>query len=434
MTITDWTHIAIVYREKTPYLYINGEFIKQGLKSNKNTVYASGFFGGYEPYGYYVGFLKEIRIWSYERSKKEINENLNNTFIGNENGLFGYWTFKGNLIKSTNKHNFNFKEFNKKDIKMIFVVSNAGLIYPDMEKAIIQALRKTVKDLIVVSPNDDILKIVHETNPNIILYFSSGMLTQAHLDVVSQLRIKKALWLTDDPYYMDYTQNVVSFFDIVFTQELNCVNIYKLRGCQRVYYLPLAVDTEIFHPKSVGPEYVSDILFVGSAFTERIKMFDKMARYFSTKNLRIIGNGWEKLSKYRILAGKIQHQWASPEETAKYYNGAKIVINFHRTTDDRYVNLNSRNISAFSINPRTFEISACGSFQLTDLRKDLINQYSPGDDNVTYSSHLDLMHLLEYYLNHPDERRIIANRGLQRTLSEHTNDHRINKLVDRLFD
>jgi hypothetical protein len=33
-TISDWTHIAIVYNNKTPSLYVNGQFIKTGIKSN----------------------------------------------------------------------------------------------------------------------------------------------------------------------------------------------------------------------------------------------------------------------------------------------------------------------------------------------------------------------------------------------------------------
>lgn len=44
-SITDWTHIAIVYRDKTPYLFINGEIRKMGLKSLKTNVFASGIIG-----------------------------------------------------------------------------------------------------------------------------------------------------------------------------------------------------------------------------------------------------------------------------------------------------------------------------------------------------------------------------------------------------
>ena len=436
ISITDWTHIAIVYREKVPHLYINGEFKKQGLTSNKESVYASGFFGGYEPYGYFVGFIRDIKIWIEGRSDEEIKENLNKKLIGNEKGLFGYWTFDGGILKNNIiNHNRFFQEDNKKDIIMIFVKTGHGPPYPSLENSIINALKKNVKELIVVSPNDDILTIAQEKKPNVILYFTHGLnLTHTHLNAVRQLGIKTAVWFTDDPYYIDSTINIFSYFNIVFTTELNCVHLYKLKGSTNVFYLPLAVDTEIFHPKTVDIKYQSDILFVGNAFTDRLKLFDSIANYLSTKNVLILGQWWEKLKNYHLLSGKIHHTWASPEETANYYNGAKIVINVHRSYDDNKVNHNSRKIPGLSVNPRTFEISACRAFQLTDIRHDLTNQYSPEYDIATYTSDKDLICKLEHYLNHNDERMIIADRGFRKTLGEHTYMNRINKMLDKLID
>ncbi|WP_176345118.1 glycosyltransferase [Priestia aryabhattai] len=89
--LNDWTHIALVYVNKTPNLYINGKFVKRGLSSRKKTLVCSGSFGGIKPYGFYVGTLKEIRIWDINKSQDEINQNMSQDLIGNENGLFGYW-------------------------------------------------------------------------------------------------------------------------------------------------------------------------------------------------------------------------------------------------------------------------------------------------------------------------------------------------------
>lgn len=435
ISITDWTHISIVYREKTPYLYINGEFKKQGLTSPKERVYVSGFIGGYEPYGYFVGFIRDLKIWSYERTETEIKENLNKKLTGNEKGLFGYWTFEEGIIKSYIKNNdSNIHENYKKDLKMIFVKTGYGLPYPPLEHAIINALKKNVKEVIVLTSNDDILTIAREEKPKVILYFTHGLnLKFTQLKALRRLGIKTAVWFTDDPYYIDATKKLIPYFDIIFTQELNCVHLYKLMGCASAFYLPLAVDTEIFHPKSVDTKYQSDILFVGNAFTDRIKLFDSIADYLSTKNVLILGYWWDKLKNYHLLSEKIQHNWASAEETANYYNGAKIVINIHRAYDDSNYNYNRRKVPALSINPRTFEISACGAFQLTDIRHDLSNQYSPEYDIATYTSHKDLILKLEHYLNNHQDRITIANRGLQKTIGEHTYLNRIIKLVDKLL-
>lgn len=80
VSIIKWTHIAVVYKEKTPYLYINGKFIKRGISSYKEALYPSGVIGGLETYGYYIGFLKNLRICQgsslndLEKKKKTIFE------------------------------------------------------------------------------------------------------------------------------------------------------------------------------------------------------------------------------------------------------------------------------------------------------------------------------------------------------------------------
>ncbi|MDE5412680.1 glycosyltransferase [Alkalihalobacterium chitinilyticum] len=94
--IHKWTHVAVVYKDKRPFLYINGKLVKSGLKSLKNEVYASGIIGGLQPYGYFNGLLGELRIWSYPRSQYEINKDMNKSITGEVQGLYGCWSISGN--------------------------------------------------------------------------------------------------------------------------------------------------------------------------------------------------------------------------------------------------------------------------------------------------------------------------------------------------
>jgi hypothetical protein len=64
---TQWTHIAVVYNDKLPSLYINGVFAKTGLKSTKNIVFPSTSISDnshFVDYGSFVGSIDEIRVWS----------------------------------------------------------------------------------------------------------------------------------------------------------------------------------------------------------------------------------------------------------------------------------------------------------------------------------------------------------------------------------
>ncbi|WP_342045382.1 glycosyltransferase [Bacillus sp. OTU530] len=108
--LSDWTHIAVVYDNKRPTLYVNGKFIKKGLSSTKKTVVPSGVFGGVEPYGFYIGALKEIRIWRTARKPSEIQQNMNRALTGKEVDLFGYWKLDegvGVIANDTTKNGNN---------------------------------------------------------------------------------------------------------------------------------------------------------------------------------------------------------------------------------------------------------------------------------------------------------------------------------------
>jgi spore maturation protein CgeB len=129
----------------------------------------------------------------------------------------------------------------------------------------------------------------------------------------------------------------------------------------------------------------------------------------------------------------IKLQWIPIEESVKYYNGAKIVMNVHRLTFDETYNKNSRNLPGYSINPRTYEISACGTLQITDYRHDLDQYFTPGQDIETYNSAEELIQKMQHYLAHEEDRIRIAMRGLRRSISEHTFANRLSKLLDIVF-
>lgn len=146
----------------------------------------------------------------------------------------------------------------------------------------------------------------------------------------------------------------------------------------------------------------------------------------------IAGGFWERLSQFDELSPFIRSGFIPPEETANYYSGAKLVINIHRPWEGGLDNRNTFQLPSRSINPRTYEISACGTMQLTDIREDLGSYYRPGHDLETFASADELKRKIEYYLKHEHERRKFALRGLQTTLRRHTFTARLPELLNVL--
>jgi RHS repeat-associated protein len=90
-TITDWTHVAVVYTNKTPTLYVNGQPVKTGLTSTQQNISPSYNFGG-GTYGYMPGAIDEVRIWNVARTAQDISSNYQQGISPSAvTGLVGYW-------------------------------------------------------------------------------------------------------------------------------------------------------------------------------------------------------------------------------------------------------------------------------------------------------------------------------------------------------
>jgi spore maturation protein CgeB len=295
-----------------------------------------------------------------------------------------------------------------------------------------EALQQLVSELVVSTP-----EAMHETaareRPGAVLVMNGlHVFPDNHLEQIAEIRklgIVTAIWFVDDPYFTQDTSVICRHYDHVFTHELGCVEFYRWLGVESVHYIPLCVNPAMFHPRRTGPQYKYDIVFIGNAFRNRTELFDKLAPYLSTKKVLIAGGFWERLGNYSQLAPFIRDGFIPPAETANYYSGAKLVINIHRPWENGQDNRNTYQLPSRSINPRTYEISACGTMQLTDVRDDLGSFYRPGYDLDTFGSAEELHHKIDYYLNHEKERRQMAVRGLHTTLRNHTFTARLPQLL-----
>lgn len=311
-------------------------------------------------------------------------------------------------------------------LRLMYITSGLGMPYAPLDHVISANLGEQVVALTTVRPQDDIVSIAKEFRPDAAIALDGvQMISDEQVDALRALGVRTAAWFVDDPYYTDMTIGKAFRYDIIFTIELSCYELYRELGHPNVRYMPLGVAPQHFQPTPVGPEYQSDVCFIGTAFWNRVHFFDAVAPHLRARRLRIIGLWWDRMSLYRRLRSEITlNRWLSPEDTAKYYNGAKIVVNLHRSSDDMTYNRNSRGIPALSINPRTFEIAGCGSFQLSDQRLDMHRFLMPGSEIVTFMGPEDFVAKVNYYLSNPEARERIALSGLRRTLTEHTYRHR----------
>ena len=91
-TISDWTHIAVVYTAKQPTIYINGVAVRTGLTSIRTAVFPGAQVGG-AIYGFYQGQIDDYRVWNHSRTANQISSNMCAELTGSEAGLVRYYKF-----------------------------------------------------------------------------------------------------------------------------------------------------------------------------------------------------------------------------------------------------------------------------------------------------------------------------------------------------
>jgi hypothetical protein len=97
-TISNWTHISVVYINKTPNLYINGNYVKTGLTSLRSQVFPTAGFGA--GYGNYVGYVDNYRIWNTVRTETQIRQNMYLELPVPTTGMIAHYQLNNNTSAS----------------------------------------------------------------------------------------------------------------------------------------------------------------------------------------------------------------------------------------------------------------------------------------------------------------------------------------------
>ena len=102
-----------------------------------------------------------------------------------------------------------------------------------------------------------------------------------------------------------------------------------------------------------------------------------------------------------------------------------------------YVFKNSKinlNISLKSIKNgiplRTFDIMGSGGFLLTNYQSDMLEYFEPNVDFVYYEDINDLINKVNYYLEHDEEREVIAKNGYEKVKKNHSYDIRVKEILE----
>ena len=260
------------------------------------------------------------------------------------------------------------------------------------------------------------------SRPEIAIVTGGHRIKAESVVTLKRMDIRCVLWTIDAPRIFAPITAVAPYYDHIFCQGTEAIELLEAAGIHGARWLPMACDPEFHHPVPCSEEdkkrYGSDVVFVGSYYPVRAALFERLVGF----DLAIWGPGWDALPPSSPLRKHLRGRHTRPEEWLKIYSASKIVLSTHyQDPEGRF--------PVYQASPRVFEILACGAFQLCDDQYDVFRLFQDGRDLVRFTDAEDLVNKVTYYLSQDRERRKIATQGRQTVLSHHTYRHRIREVL-----
>jgi spore maturation protein CgeB len=269
---------------------------------------------------------------------------------------------------------------------------------------------------------------VDALNPDVVIGY--GAISLLHfkfqdgplVNVFQTLKVPMAGIYYDSPFQKEVFPSVASmaFSDIyhMFVWDQYYVDELEKLGFKNSHYMPIAANTnryrKIKEQAREASEFTSDVSFVGSWSPKR----DLVLRRLLDFDLKIYGYGWEAASP------GLRERFV---KTADNITELPFIFNFSK------VNVNvTMEQGVSSLNMRVFDVMACEGFLISDYKTDFEKLFDYEKEVVAYK-HLDeLPELVQYYLDHDDERREKARAARRRVLREHSYKKRAEFIINTL--
>lgn len=213
-------------------------------------------------------------------------------------------------------------------------------------------------------------------------------------ELIMRQRCPVVLWYPDDVFSTMHARKDVSSsgfaYDIVYSFDKDALDEYRRLGVKDARWLPFATSPSVH--KRLNLPKIHDISFVGNIYPNREILFERLKKRFN------------------VFIKK-----AYMDEMVRIFNQSKIVLNL--------------GIGKTGYNMRVFEALGCGGFLLTnEIPKG--SRIFEDKRHLVYFNDDNIEDLIDYYLNHEDDRRRIAFFGYREVRRRHTYDHRVAKILE----
>lgn len=264
-------------------------------------------------------------------------------------------------------------------------------------------------------------------NPDWTIVVTGMYYPKYFLQLLRNANLRVGLLLTESPYDDDAQERLASYVTAVWTNERTSVDRLRISN-PNTFYLPHAYDQERHTPEATEEDAkvkAHDVVFVGTCFQERIELLSRVD--WTGIDLGLYGN-WDDLGSRSKLRKYVCGEDTENKTTAALYRKAKIGLNLYRNS--KGFGRNAPKIQrAESLNPRAYELAACGAFHLSDERDELKEIF--GELVPTFEDAESLETQIRWWLD-DDKGRAEIGRQLPTLVAPHHWQNRAKDLVDIL--
>lgn len=255
---------------------------------------------------------------------------------------------------------------------------------------------------------------INEFKPDVIMLISAFFMPQSLYDVLKNLPKKPyVIGWSGDAFNQDVAAKVQILNKLYCTDSFFVDLARSTYRWENVEYLPLAYNPKIFFPSNTPEEQRKETLFIGSPAPDRVEILKSIQT-----PITLIGSAWKKhpLALHTIVPKNI-----ALDQIVPLYQSCRAVLNMKQGA-------NVKN----GLNMRSFEATACGALMIHDNVADIEKHFVPNEEILVYNNANELNELLRNIEKNPQLFYEIAKKGMQRTLLEHSYQHRMSLILDNL--
>ncbi|PPQ31671.1 hypothetical protein CCR94_08340 [Rhodoblastus sphagnicola] len=306
------------------------------------------------------------------------------------------------------------------DLSRIFASTSNALVA--------RGARRLMKPFLVREFERALRDAVTTLKPDLFLSIKGTRVTRELLEWMGGRGVPRALFYPD--FHFDHpgvSLDDFALYDLVFTTKTFHLDVLRARlGASKVFYVPHGYSDDVHWPvrgQVADQDYAFDIQHIGAHSAYKQEWMQSLHTGCAAASLRLIGARWShaegvaNIGKVAVADSIYDCAYSRALQEARI--NIAVMMGPHKSGWQD------------AVSTRTFEIAACGGFQLHIDSEELRAFFTPGEDLDVFTTPEELCDKTRFYLERPDLRARMIAKARARCAPRHGYDARAAEIHEK---